>query len=210
MESERHEDEVGTPATAGTAYAERLSRLSGQGWKQRLDVQAPYRANIERLTLGRTLDVGCGIGRNLAYLSSESVGVDHNPHSIKVARDRGLSAYTTEEFLADSDLAKLGTFDSILAAHLVEHVQLDEAVAILASYVPLVRPHGRVVLICPQESGFKSDDTHVAFSDFAVLRDLSTRLGLEFQHEYSFPFPRSFGRVFRYNEFVHISRTPEA
>ena len=35
--------------------------------------------------LGRTLDVGCGIGRNLAALPPGSLGVDHNPTSIEVA-----------------------------------------------------------------------------------------------------------------------------
>lgn len=196
-----------SPDTAGTTYAERLTRLSGRGWKQRLDVQAPYRANIQRLTLGRTLDVGCGIGRNLSYLTADSIGVDHNPHSVRIARDRGLTACTTEEFFADTSAIR--PFDSILAAHLVEHVQLGEAEAILASYLPFLRVGGRCVLICPQESGYRSDETHVSFSDFGTLRTLSARLGLEFQHEYSYPFSRSLGKVFRYNEFVHVSRKPD-
>jgi 2-polyprenyl-3-methyl-5-hydroxy-6-metoxy-1,4-benzoquinol methylase len=195
-------------ATAGEDYAERLSRLGDRGWKQRLDVQAPYRANIQRLTLGDTLDVGCGIGRNLAYLNARSVGIDHNPHSIEVARSHGLTAFTTEEFFAHPTL-KGRRFDSILAAHLVEHVVFDVAVEILESCLPFLRDGGRVVLICPQESGYKSDSTHVQFADFETLRRLSQRLGLEFQHEYSFPFPRAFGKLFRYNEFVHVSRRPQ-
>jgi 2-polyprenyl-3-methyl-5-hydroxy-6-metoxy-1,4-benzoquinol methylase len=199
-----------TPSTAGTDYAERLTRLSGQSWKKRLDVQAPYRANIHRLTLGRTLDVGCGIGRNLAYLNADSVGVDHNPHSIEVARERGLTAYTTEQFQSEPPVARPGQFDSLLAAHVVEHVRPDEAVEIIASYLPYVRAGGRVVLICPQEAGYKSDATHVTFVDFDQLRELSARLGLQFQHEYSFPFARRLGRIFRYNEFVHVSRKPDA
>lgn len=198
------------PDTAGTSYAERLTRLSGQGWKRRLDVQAPYRANIQRLTLGRTLDVGCGIGRNLAYLDRDSVGVDHNPHSIQIAVGRGLTAYTTEEFFAEPAPEAVGTFDAILAAHLVEHVQPDEAEAILRSYLPYLRDGGRCVLICPQESGYRSDETHVSFSDFEALRTLAARLGLELVHEYSFPFPRAVGRFFRYNEFVHVSRKPRS
>jgi len=45
-------------------------------------VQAPYRRNLRRLVGDRAvLDVGCGIGRNLANLGPGSVGVDHNAHS---------------------------------------------------------------------------------------------------------------------------------
>ena len=56
------------PGTDVPAYADRLQTLEQARWKQLLDVQAPYRWNIRRLGLGRTLDVGCGLGRNLAHL----------------------------------------------------------------------------------------------------------------------------------------------
>ena len=52
-----------TPSTADPAYTARLRDLEGRGWKQRLDVQAPYRWNLRRLHPGLTLDVGCEIGR---------------------------------------------------------------------------------------------------------------------------------------------------
>lgn len=194
------------PSTAGTKYADRLARLSGQRWKQALDVQAPYRHNIQRLTLGKTLDVGCGIGRNLAYLNKESVGVDHNPHSIKVARDNGLDAYTTDDFFKNPHVALKGGYDALLAAHLIEHMPLGQSQEILESYLPFLKDGARCVFICPQELGYKTDDTHVLFADFAVLRELCERLGLKFEYEYSFPFPRVVGKVFPYNEFVVVSR----
>lgn len=194
------------PATAGTDYADRLTHLSGQRWKQVLDVQAPYRRNVQRLTLGRTLDVGCGIGRNLAYLSKDSVGVDHNPHSIRVARERGLNAFTATDFLADPDLAVEGSFDALLAAHLIEHMPLAQSQEVIESYLPFLRDGARCVFICPQELGYKTDQTHVLFAGFEVLRSLSERLGLCFEYEYSFPFHRVAGRIFPYNEFVHVSR----
>ena len=132
-----------------------------------LGVQAPYRANLRRLHLGRTLDVGCATGRNLAALDPGSVGVDHNPHSVEIACKAGLSAVTIEQFLADADLTRSAGFDSMLVAHVVEHLLPDEARAVLA-------------------------------------RDL----GLVPERSYSFPFPRFVGRVFTYNEFVQVSRTP--
>ena len=56
-------------------------------WKKALNVQAPYRWNLRRQRLGRTLDVGCGIGRNLETLDPGSVGVDHNEHSVAVGAE---------------------------------------------------------------------------------------------------------------------------
>ncbi len=194
------------PPTAGVEYAERLRTLSTARWKRWLDVQAPYRAHLRRLHLGRTLDVGCGTGRNLRALDAGSVGVDHNPFSVAIARQAGFTAVTSDEFLADPDLTRPEGFDAMLVAHVVEHLEPADARAVLASYVPYVRRGGRIVLITPQERGFASDATHVTFTDTGGLRALAVDLGLTPERAYSFPFPRPTGRVFTYNEFVVLAR----
>jgi 2-polyprenyl-3-methyl-5-hydroxy-6-metoxy-1,4-benzoquinol methylase len=196
------------PVTAGEDYAQRLTTLAGARWKRVLNVQAPYRAHLRSLRLGRTLDVGCGIGRNLHGLPRGSVGVDHNPHSVRVAREAGLEAYTVEEFFGRPDLARPQGFDSILVAHVVEHMPPAEADAVVAAYLPLVPPGARVVFITPQERGHASDATHVAFTDFAALTAMAGRLGLRPTRRYSFPLPRVAGRVFPYNEFVLVATKP--
>jgi 2-polyprenyl-3-methyl-5-hydroxy-6-metoxy-1,4-benzoquinol methylase len=195
----------GRPGTDAPDYAARLQSLEQARWKRLLDVQAPYRWNIRRLDLGRTLDVGCGLGRNLAHLGGHGVGVDHNPASIAVARQRGLDAYTSDEFLA-GPLARRGTFDSLLAAHVVEHMSEADAIGLLRTYLPLVRPEGKVVLITPQEKGYTTDPTHVRFCGFAEVAALCEKTGLRLVRQYSFPFPRIAGRIFPYNEFVTLAR----
>jgi len=196
------------PPTANQEYAERLTRLQGKRWKKLLHVQAPWHANIAMMRLGRCLDVGCGNGRNLGYLPKGSVGVDHNAFSIETARQAGFEAYTVEEFFADPALTEPGSFDAILAAHLIEHLQPADAREILGSYLPLVRPGGRVVFITPQERGYASDETHVEFTDFAALRSLCDDLGLRVLSARSFPFPRRAGTLFIYNEFHVTSVVP--
>jgi 2-polyprenyl-3-methyl-5-hydroxy-6-metoxy-1,4-benzoquinol methylase len=196
-----------SPTTRGVDYTERLQRKTGAGWKRLLNVQAPYRWNVRRLKLGFTLDVGCGIGRNLGHLDGNGVGVDHNATSIAACRAAGLTAYTTEEFFT-SEYAKPDRFDSILSAHVVEHVEAEQAVEIFTSYLPFVKPGGRIVFITPQERGYKSDATHVRFSGFPEVAQLSTDLGLTVDRQYSFPFPRFAGRIFTYNEFVTVARKP--
>jgi SAM-dependent methyltransferase len=193
------------PGTDGAAYTKRLQRIGGTGWKRLLPTQAPYRWNVRRLRLGHTLDVGCGIGRNLSHLGGDGVGVDHNPTSVAVCRALGLEAYTVEEFLA-SDCARPGRFDSLLAAHVLEHAPEAEAREIIDMYLPYVRDGGRVVFITPQERGFASDATHVRFVGFEESADMAGALGLTVEKQYSFPFPRPAGRIFTYNEFVTVAR----
>lgn len=195
----------GRSGTDAPDYSERLKTLEQARWKRLLDVQAPYRWNVRRLELGRTLDIGCGLGRNLAHLGGAGVGVDHNATSVAVARERGLEAYTTAEFL-DGPHARDGAFDSLLAAHVVEHMSEDDAVGLLRTYLPFVRKGGKVALITPQERGYTTDATHVRFCGFTEVAALCETVGLTVEKQYSFPFPRPFGRFFPYNEFVTLAR----
>ncbi len=202
------DDRAATASTRGEDYAARLERLQNKWWKRALDVQRPYRWNIRRWDLGRALDVGCGNGRNLISLPAGSVGVDHNPALVAAARRRGCEAYTDEEFFARPELCRPASYDGLLASHLIEHLSPADARRILGSYLPCIRPGGRVLFITPQERGHASDPTHVAFSDHAALVALADDLGIVVDRTYSFPFPRGFGAVFIYNEFVLAGRIP--
>ena len=205
------ENSAGPPidgtATAGEDYANRLNRLDGARWKRVLNVQAPYRWNIRRLGLGRTLDVGCGLGRNLTHLDGDGVGIDHNAESVAIARSRGLEAYTVDEF-ASSGRSVPDSFDSLLFAHVMEHMDRQMDVRLVAEYLPFLKTGGKVVFITPQEKGYTTDATHVQFVDFVGLREIAEATGLTITKTYSFPFPRAAGKVFPYNEFVLLARKP--
>jgi hypothetical protein len=83
-----------------------------------------------------------------------------------------------------------------------------EASALLRAHVDSLRPGGRCVVITPQEAGFRSDPTHVDFIDFARAEAVVRDAGLTPLRQYSFPFPRPVGRIFKYNEFITIARKP--
>ena len=191
--------------TRDIAYTTHLAREVW--WKRLLNVQLPYRLHLQRLGLGRVLDVGCGVGRNLAHLrrGGAHVGVDHNPTSIALAKERGLCAYTLEEFdNLDSEL--LGRFDTILMSHLLEHLTLDEARQIIKRYRGYLQPKGRLVIITPQEAGFRSDPTHITMMTPIIVYNLGRELGFRVEAQYSFPFPEWAGSIFKYNEYVAIFR----
>ena len=197
---------TGAAMDADREYAARLVRLQTARWKQWLGVQAPFRWNLRRLDPGFMLEIGCGIGRNLLHFGRTAVGVDTNEYCVRFARSRGLIAMTPAQFHQAAEYNRPGLFDSILLAHVAEHMTEEQAVVLLQEYVPFLKSGGRLILLGPQEAGFRSDATHVAMMDFAALSRIAERVGCRPEREYSFPFPRFMGRWFTYNEFVVVSR----
>ncbi len=189
-------------------YTARLERVEGARWKRLLNVQAAYRWNIRRLKPGYVLDVGCGIGRNLLHLDGNGVGVDTSQASVDVARKRGCTAYTVEAFASSPDAA-IRRYDSLLLAHVLEHMPLDAATDLVHDYLAYVKPGGKVIVIVPQRAGYGSDATHVNFLDLKDMTDLLEACGLQVTRSYSFPFTKAVGRVFRHNETVVVAQTPE-
>ena len=188
-------------STTSSEYADYLEKTIW--WKKLLDVQRPYKWNLKRLKPGFVLDIGCGIGRNLLHLNGCGVGVDHNHKSIEIARTHNLQAFTIEDFLI-SKFNKPESFDSLLFSHITEHLTKEENISIFKMYLPLLKKNGKIIIITPQELGYKSDMSHVTFMDFESVKILTAKVGLSVEKQYSFPFPRFVGNFFKYNEFVSI------
>jgi len=186
-------------------YTDGLLYRQSVWWKKFFNVQYPYKHNIQSLKPGFVLDIGCGIGRNLLHLNGNGIGVDHNPTSIAVSKSRGLKAYTVDDFLK-STYNKPEIFDSILLAHVAEHMTGNDFITLLKQYTHLLKNDGRIIVITPQEKGFKSDDTHVQFMDFVTIENLLKQIGFNTTRQYSFPFPRVVGCFFKFNEFVSVAK----
>jgi len=183
-------------------YTNRLLRLQSQPWKQKLGFANPYGIHIRGVITGETLEVGCGIGRVLNFAPDKMVGVDRNAESVQVCRDRGLQAYCPDEFF--THFKGRTPFSTLLLSHVVEHMTVADAVGVIRMYKPYLAKNARLVLITPQEKGFASDSTHVEFMDFEKLAMISEEAGFKPEKTYSFPFMRSLGKAFIYNEFVLI------
>ena len=201
---DKHKILKGNP-TDKENYTNSLITRQSKWWKKLLNVQYPYKKNINSLQPGFVLDIGCGVGRNLLHLGGNGVGIDHNPTSVEICTAQGLRAYTNADF-EQSSYNKPGTFDSILLAHVAEHMTQKNTLELLAQYQHLLKSKGKIIVITPQEAGFKSDDTHVEFMDFEKVKKVFDGLQYHTLKQYSFPFPRFVGRFFKYNEFVSIGR----
>ena len=186
-------------------YTARLNRLGNKKWKILLGTHRPFKTPITSLCLGRTLEIGCGVGRVLQWLPN-SIGVDHNSTSVDAARARGLTAFTNEEFHL-SEFAISKSFDSILMAHLLEHMTEDERNTIMKEFRKYLQPKGRLVIICPQEAGFRSDSTHIEYLDFNSIEEYGLRHDFVIELAKSNPFPRFFGKLFKYNEFFVVLKS---
>lgn len=190
--------ELGPVEVLSQAYADRMVRK--HRWNAPL-MFSPSAWDLRRLDPGYMLDVGCGIGRQLMFNGGHGIGVDPNLGCVEVARKSGLNVVTPEDFAADQ-----ASFDSILIAHVLEHISDCEAVALLAKYLPYLKLGGQVILLTPQEKGFASDPTHLRFVDLSNLRKLAIGAGLNVTRAYSFPFPRWAGKMFVGNEFRLTAR----
>ncbi len=189
----------------GEPYAHRLRALERRWLARTFDVQRLYRRNIEQLRLGFVLDVGCGLGRNLRHAGGTGVGIDTDDAAVATACGRGLTAFTPDGFSA-SEYARPERFDSLLMAHVLEHLSPDDGENLLRQYLPYLRANGQVVLICPQGAGFRSDPTHVSFIDGQDLTRLADRCDVSVLSVRSHPFPRVVGRIFPHNETVLVGR----
>lgn len=183
-------------------YADRLAVKQLKGWKECIRSIDPYGIHLRYLRPGNMLEIGCGIGRNLNYVDSHGIGIDHNEDSIQLCRIRGFKAFTTDEF-EHSVYNKPQTFDSLLFSHVMEHMKLEQAIELLLKYKPLLRKEGQLLIFTPQEKGYDSDTTHVEFMDFFKLEEIGRRAGFYKTACYSFPFPRLMGWIWIYNEFFY-------
>ncbi len=191
--------------TEGKDYYDRLMALQGKWWKKIVDLNAPYRWCLQSYNPGFTLDIGCGIGRSLHLLKGNGVGIDHNSFAVEFCRKRGFRAYTTQEFKTSPHGIE-HSFDSILLAHVAEHMLADDFKKLLNEYLPYLKLDGKIIVLTPQEKGYASDPTHVTFTDFQIVDKVFTDIHIDVQSHQSFPLPRWGGRLFIYNEFVTVGK----
>jgi SAM-dependent methyltransferase len=108
---------------------------------------APVERRLREREVRRVLDVGCGTGTNAARFDGvDYVGVDINERYLRMARAR-YSGMFVQADLTTSELASLGTFDTILVNSFLHHVSDEHVAAILSRLATLLAPDGRVHIL---------------------------------------------------------------
>ena len=91
-------------------------------------------------------------------------------------------------------------FDTLLCAHVLEHLDEATGVELIRTYLPYLRPKARVILITPQERGQRSDATHVRFMDEPALTRLARAVRTEDREDLVVPSAESVRTM------VHLQR----
>lgn len=147
------------------------------------------RSHYLRYVEGRdfVVELGCGRGEFLSdvgALGIRALGVDIDPGMVAATRARGLEAVEQDviEFLQTTDEEP----DLVFAAHLVEHFQVEGALALFKAAGEKLRPGGLLIAVTPNPhclavmlSDFWNDPTHVRPYTIALLEFIANEAGLE-------------------------------
>ena len=149
---------------------------------------AAYLPDVERVTSGRpALDVGPGRGEWLAMLAERGVpsyGVElHADFAARLREARGLDVVHGDA-VAHLAGVERGSLDLVTAFHVVEHLDMDTLLALLAAARAALRPGGALLLETPNPSNlvmgacnFYFDPTHLRPLPPALLEFLVAASG---------------------------------
>lgn len=167
-------------------------------------VRQAYLTRAAALAPGRCIDFGCGAGELLARLGTDSVCLEYNHAAVAFCRSKGLEVGFYDGFADDWQLDQLQgqRFDTLVVSHVLEH--LDDPMRILHRLLSACDRLGihRVLVIVPQEAGYKVDATHRTFVELPMLEAaVAEAPGWRLATHSYFPFGLPVvGRVFAYNE----------
>lgn len=97
----------------------------------------------------RVLEVGCGSGNTLAWLRSRAPGAATIGVELNTAVESELRANATEAYIGDASRppATIAPVDLMLFLDVLEHFPNPDAV--LANYLPLLKPGGTLIVSLP-------------------------------------------------------------
>jgi methionine biosynthesis protein MetW len=137
-------------------------------WRVRGDHQVVARFPIiaKHLNRGETLlDIGCGEGTGIAYLTARAgvvgVGLDISSVAVEMARSKGVDARVAD--VMAPDFAPDRTFDTILISEVLEHIAEPERV------LTRVRDHvGKRLILTFPNIGYLPHRLRLLFGGFPV------------------------------------------
>lgn len=140
---------------------------------------------LSRHLVGRTLDIGCGIGDMLAF-RRDTVGVDINPRTVAYCNARGAQAH----LMNPNELPFAAReFESVLLDNVLEH--LVEPAPLLREVQRVLTKDGRLLIGVPGSKGWESDPDHKILYDERRLIDTVQECGFKHLQTFHTPLWRS-------------------
>lgn len=141
-------------------YHDYLLKRSRLGLLYRTNILYP---RIAPYLVGRTLDIGCGIGDMLGFRPG-TIGVDINPNNVAYCQRNGYEAHLMEQ---DRLPFPDASFDSAILDNVLEHIA--EPGPLLGEIYRILPADGTLIIGVPGELGYASDDDHKIFYDEHAL-----------------------------------------
>ncbi|HEY6842571.1 MAG TPA: class I SAM-dependent methyltransferase [Thermoanaerobaculia bacterium] len=136
------------------------------------------------------MDIGCGRGEFLDACKAagiDSYGFDINERSVADLQKRGLNV-TLAGVPQCFEGIKHGSIGSVLAMHVVEHLPVEQLLALFAQSARVLRPGGLLMIETPNAesivvsaSDFWRDPTHIAPRHVAALTILAREHGFSIE-----------------------------
>lgn len=139
-------------------------------------------SKIAELCKGSVLDVGCGTGDLASFFMGEYTGFDISPVAIGMARD----ARRTDANFSVDDILTIGRpfnkfYDTVVLGEFIEH--FSDTKAVIAKILPLLAPHGRLIISVPNFNKIPDAD-HVKIFTVPQIRKDFAELGKVLFHPY--------------------------
>jgi cyclopropane fatty-acyl-phospholipid synthase-like methyltransferase len=220
----------GRPLTANSSRTERAYiPAAGHDWllvfydpiAKLLGTESAHRALIDQARLGpgqRVLEIGCGTGNLMMLVKSlhpavDLVGLDPDPKALDRARrkaDRRRVAVTLDRGYADELPYPDGSFDRVLSALMLHHLQRDEKSRALHQVRRVLRPGGSLHVLDFGGAGDRSDGFLARLLHRSEhFRDNSPATILALMRDAGFVDPSEVGQrgsVFGRMSYYHASR----
>ena len=113
---------------------------------------------IKNLRGKRVLDIGCGNGTHLSIDKKNWVGLDVNKDAVKDAKAKGCNAVLGS---ATDCPFEDGSFDGIIAYHVIEHLVPSDAYKMLTEMARLLKKGGSAYIASPMPSNVWGTFTHI-------------------------------------------------
>ena len=133
---------------------------------------------------GTTADIGCGSGREVAWLNANgypATGYDASQGLLAEARRRYPDLQFERSTLPQLDGVPRGAFDNVLCETVIMHLPPDDIAAAVRALVSLLRPNGALYLswrVTPDADQRDGSGRLYAAFDAARVRDTLTDMAL--------------------------------
>ena len=154
-------------------------------YRKYFPVDVPFKFIARAMCRGKILDVGCGPGRYLSFLGNRITGVDYNWDFVYYARNKRYRVFHTSEFFG----RRMEYFDTLLFAHILEHMSMEDGIDLINNYLPYLKFNGRIIIIVPHGYCYKNDPTHVLYYDRNKIEELAFKLNFKNGKTFYHPFP---------------------